>query len=49
VQDHRAAWLGALGGLNLFLYGILSTLQLETASFGRVTVYGSVCVAMSLA
>jgi small multidrug resistance family-3 protein len=50
LRDHRTAWLGALGGLILFLYGVLPTLQPETASFGRVyAAYGGVFVAMSLA
>lgn len=49
VRDHRTAWFGALGGLLLFLYGVLPTLQPERASFGRVYAsYGSVFVAMSL-
>ncbi len=50
LRDGRAAWLGALGGLILFLYGVLPTLQPEGASFGRVyAAYGGVFVALSLA
>jgi small multidrug resistance family-3 protein len=50
LRDGRAAWLGALGGLILFLYGVLPTLQPEDASFGRVyAAYGGVFVALSLA
>lgn len=50
LRDHRTIWLGALGGLILFLYGVLPTLQPETASFGRVyAAYGGVFVVMSLA
>lgn len=50
LRDHRTVWLGALGGLILFLYGVLPTLQPETASFGRVyAAYGGVFVVMSLA
>lgn len=50
LRDHRTAWLGALGGLVLFLYGILPTLQPETASFGRVyAAYGGVFIVLSLA
>lgn len=49
VRDHRTAWFGALGGLLLFLYGVLPTLQPESASFGRVYAsYGGVFVVMSL-
>jgi small multidrug resistance family-3 protein len=49
LRDHRTAWLGALGGLVLFLYGVLPTLQPEPASFGRVyAAYGGVFVVMSL-
>jgi small multidrug resistance family-3 protein len=49
LRDQRTAWLGALGGLILFLYGVLPTLQPESASFGRVyAAYGGVFIAMSL-
>ncbi len=49
LRDQRTAWLGALGGLILFLYGVLPTLQPETATFGRVyATYGGVFVVMSL-
>ncbi len=49
LRKGRAAWLGALGGLILFLYGVLPTLQPEGASFGRVyAAYGGVFVALSL-
>ncbi|MFW5920493.1 MAG: YnfA family protein [Polyangiales bacterium] len=47
LREERAAWLGALGGLVLFLYGVLPTLQ--PAHFGRVyAAYGGVFVVMSL-
>lgn len=49
LRDGRALWVGALGGLILFLYGVLPTLQPEDASFGRVyAAYGGVFVALSL-
>lgn len=49
LRDHRTAWLGALGGLILFLYGVLPTLQPGEASFGRVyAAYGGIFVALSL-
>ncbi len=50
LRDGRAAWLGAVGGLVLFLYGVLPTLQPESAGFGRVyAAYGGIFVALSLA
>ena len=49
LRDSRSAWLGALGGLVLFLYGVLPTLQPDEAPFGRVyAAYGGVFVALSL-
>jgi small multidrug resistance family-3 protein len=48
LRDRRSAWLGAVGGLTLFLYGVLPTLQ--PAHFGRVyAAYGGVFVVLSLA
>ena len=50
LREGRAVWLGALGGLVLFLYGVLPTLQPETASFGRVyAAYGGVFITLALA
>ncbi len=50
LREGRAVWLGLVGGLILFLYGVLPTLQPEGASFGRVyAAYGGVFVALSLA
>ena len=47
LRDRRSAALGALGGLLLFLYGVLPTLQ--PAHFGRVyAAYGGVFVVLSL-
>ena len=49
LREGRAVWLGALGGLVLFLYGVLPTLQPPEAPFGRVyAAYGGVFVALSL-
>jgi small multidrug resistance family-3 protein len=49
LREEKALWIGALGGLILFLYGILPTLQPDEASFGRVyAAYGGVFVALSL-
>jgi small multidrug resistance family-3 protein len=50
LREGRAVWLGAVGGLILFLYGVLPTLQPPGASFGRVyAAYGGVFVVLSLA
>ncbi len=49
LREGRAFWLGAIGGLVLFLYGVLPTLQPTEATFGRVyAAYGGVFVALSL-
>jgi small multidrug resistance family-3 protein len=50
LREGHVIWLGALGGLILFLYGVLPTLQPPAASFGRVyAAYGGVFIALSLA
>jgi small multidrug resistance family-3 protein len=47
LRESRSVWFGVLGGLILFLYGIIPTLQ--PASFGRVyAAYGGVFVVLSL-
>ncbi len=47
LRDGRTALLGALGGLVLFLYGVVPTFQ--PAGFGRVyAAYGGVFVVASL-
>lgn len=49
LRDGRAWWIGAVGGLVLFLYGVLPTLQPPGAPFGRVyAAYGGVFVVLSL-
>jgi small multidrug resistance family-3 protein len=49
LRDERSVWIGMLGGLVLFMYGVLPTLQPESASFGRVyAAYGGVFAAMAL-
>lgn len=49
LREAHAVWLGLLGGLALFLYGVLPTLQPEQAPFGRVyAAYGGVFIALSL-
>ena len=50
LRDSRAVWFGIVGGLILFLYGVLPTLQPAGSSFGRVyAAYGGIFVALSLA
>jgi len=47
LRESRAVWLGALGGLLLFLYGVVPTLQ--PVHFGRAyAAYGGVFVILSL-
>ena len=49
LRQERAAWVGALGGLVLFLYGVLPTLQPPEVNFGRVyAAYGGMFVVLSL-
>ena len=49
LREGRAIWLGAFGGLILFFYGVLPTLQPPDAPFSRVyAAYGGVFVALSL-
>ena len=47
LKDGRGLLLGLLGGLVLFLYGVLPTLQPE-GSFGRIyAAYGGIFVVMA--
>lgn len=47
LRDGRGVLLGALGGLLLFLYGVIPTFQ--PAHFGRVyAAYGGIFVVLSL-
>ena len=49
LREERTVWLGVLGGLILFVYGVLPTLQPEEHSFGRVyAAYGGVFVVLAL-
>jgi small multidrug resistance family-3 protein len=48
LRSGRSVWIGALGGLVLFLYGVVPTFQ--PAHFSRVyAAYGGVFVVLSLA
>lgn len=47
LRDDKSFWLGMLGGLILFAYGIVPTLQ--PANFGRVyAAYGGIFVIMAI-
>ena len=49
LRSGRSVWIGALGGLVLFLYGVLPTLQPAQLDFGRAyAAYGGVLVVLSL-
>ena len=49
LRNGRSVWLGALGGLALFLYGVLPTMQPAGYDFGRVyAAYGGVFVVLSV-
>lgn len=49
LREGRGIWLGALGGLVLFAYGVIPTLQ-PPSPFGRVyAAYGGVFVALAIA
>ena len=49
LREEKAVWIGMLGGLLLFLYGIMPTFQPETATFGRIyAAYGGAFVALAL-
>lgn len=49
LRDSRAAWIGMLGALLLFIYGVLPTLQPQELHFSRVyAAYGGVFIALSL-
>jgi small multidrug resistance family-3 protein len=48
LREGRAVWLGVIGGVVLFTYGVIPTLQHE-AAFGRVyAAYGGIFVVLSL-
>jgi len=47
LREGKSVWLGLLGGLVLFLYGVMPTLQ--PATFGRIyAAYGGVFILLSL-
>lgn len=49
LRAGKALWLGILGGALLFLYGVIPTLQAESA-FGRVyAAYGGIFIVLSIA
>jgi small multidrug resistance family-3 protein len=49
LREGPAFWIGALGGLALFIYGVLPTLQPPEAHFGRIyAAYGGLFVVLAL-
>ncbi|WP_088892980.1 YnfA family protein [Leptolyngbya ohadii] len=47
LREGKSLWIGVLGGLVLFLYGVIPTLQ--PANFGRIyAAYGGVFIMLSL-
>lgn len=49
LREGRPLWVGALGGIVLFAYGVLPTLQPATLDFGKVyAAYGGVFIILSL-
>ena len=49
LRDGRGLFVGLLGGAVLFLYGVIPTLQPESAPFGRTyATYGGFFVVLSL-
>ena len=48
LREGKAIWLGAVGGVILFVYGVIPTLQTEPA-FGRVyAAYGGIFILLSI-
>jgi small multidrug resistance family-3 protein len=48
LREGKGLWLGVLGGLILFLYGVIPTLQQE-AAFGRIyAAYGGLFIVFAL-
>ena len=48
LRENKGIWLGVVGGMILFLYGVIPTLQSESA-FGRVyAAYGGIFVILSI-
>ncbi|MDO8464876.1 MAG: YnfA family protein [Gallionella sp.] len=48
LREGKAVWIGLVGGLVLILYGVIPTLQTESA-FGRVyAAYGGIFIVLSI-
>ena len=48
LREGKALWIGIVGGAVLFLYGVIPTLQSESA-FGRVyAAYGGIFIVLSI-
>ncbi len=49
LRERRSVFLALAGGIILFLYGIIPTLQPSNANFGRVyAAYGGIFVVLSI-
>lgn len=47
LREQKPWWFGAIGGIILFLYGVIATLQ--SANFGRVyAAYGGIFIIMAI-
>jgi small multidrug resistance family-3 protein len=47
LREQKPWWIGATGGIILFLYGVIATLQ--SANFGRVyAAYGGIFIIMAI-
>lgn len=49
LREGKSIWLGLIGGIVLFFYGIMPTLQPVSANFGRVyAAYGGIFIVLSI-
>ena len=49
LRDGKAWWYGVLGAVILIFYGIIPTLQPESADFGKVyAAYGGILIVLSI-
>lgn len=49
LREGKNIWFGIMGAIVLILYGVIPTLQPESANFGRVyATYGGIFIVLSL-
>lgn len=49
LRDGKSIWYGILGALTLILYGVIPTLQPQSANFGKVyAAYGGIFIMLSI-